>query len=258
MATKTGDGDGERLVARMVKHGAKQVEMADLMGQAQVLWHITDKDVVSETCLHAGEIMASGARNCRRALDLMARTDGTEGERDPDLATALRKYVEDTCEAIRKVDDALVKRGSGLATLLFEIPDRSHDEMSWRELVGRRNVIAHNLLSVDDQRIRREAERDFGRLYEMLSRVYFVPVKSDFDAGRYVGSTIRGDALGRLSPAEPGSKVAIGQGLVFIYEDERHGFVAYRWGRGANNEILISGPPGLHRISISHFKRDGS
>ena len=258
MATNTGAGNRERLVARMVKHGAKQVDPADLMDHAQVFWHITDKDVVSETCIHAEEVMASGARSCRAALDPLARMDRTRGARDPDLATALRKYVQDTCEAIKQVDKALEKKGSGLATLLFEIPDRSQVEMSWRDLVGRRDVMAHNLLTVDDRRVQREAQRDFGRLYEMLSRVYFVPVKSDFDAGRYVGSTIRGDALRRLSPAELGSKVATGQGLVFIYDDERHGFVAYRWGRGANNEILISAPPGLHRISISHFKRAGS
>lgn len=258
MATKTGDRDGERLMARMVKHGAEQVEMAELMDRALVHWHITDKDVVSETCLHAEEVMASGARSCRGALDLMARMDRTKGEPDPDLATALRKYVQDTCEAIKQVEGALKKKGSELATLLIEIPDRSHDEMSWRDLVGRRDVMAHNLLTVDDRRVRREAQRDFGRLYEMLSRVYFVPVKSDFDAGRYVGPTIRGDALGRLSPAEPGSKVAIGQGLVFIYEDERRGFVVLRLGRGANNEILISGSLGVIPISISHRKRDGS
>ena len=258
MATKTGDGDGERLMARMVKHGAEQVEMAELIDRALVQWHITDKDVVSETCIHAGELMASGARNCRRALELMTRMDRTEGEPDPDLATALSKYVQDTCEAIKQVDNALKKKGSGLATLLFEIPDRSQVEMSWRDLVGRRDVIAHQLLTVDDRRVRREAERDFGSLYEMLSRVYFAPVKSDLGAGRYVGPTIRGDALGRLSPAEPGSKVAIGQGLVFIYEDERRGFVVRRLGRGAHNEILLSGSVGAIPISISHPKRGGS
>ena len=258
MATNTGGGNRKRLVTRMVKHGAKQVEMADLMDQAQVAWCITDKDAVSETCLRAEEVMASGARSCRGALDLMARMDRTKGEPDPDLATALRKYVQDTCEAIKQVDDALEKRESSLATLLVEIPDRSHDEMSWRELVGRRDVMAHNLLTVDDERVRREAQRDFGRLYEMLSRVYFAPVKSDLDAGRGFAPMVRGDALGRLSPGEPGGKVAIGQGLVFICEDERQGFVVLRLGRGANNEILISGSPGVLPISVAHHKRAGS
>ncbi len=258
MTVNNGGENRERLVARMIKHGAKQVEMADLMDQAQVVWYITDKDVVSETCIHAEEVMSSGARSCRAALDVMARMDCTEGGWDSDLATALRKYVQDTCEAIKQVDNALKESGSDLATLLVEIPDRSHDEVSWRELVGRRDVMAHNLLSVDDQRVRCEAERDFGSLDELLSRVYFVPVKSDFDAGRVIGPMFKGAALKRLVPAEPDSEPTIGQGLVFIYEDERQGFVAFRIGRSASNELLITGPPGVHRISLAHLKRDGS
>ena len=122
----------------------------------------------------------------------MARMDGTEGARDPDLAIALRKYVEDTCEAVKQVDNALRKRGSSLGTLLFEVPDRAQGEMSWRDLVARRDVMAHRLLTVDDKRVRREAHRDFGRLHEMLSRVYFVPVKSDFDAARNSGGEVPG------------------------------------------------------------------
>ncbi len=186
----------ERLLARMVKHGAKQVEMADLIDQAQVLWFIEENDIVSETCIHAEELMASGARSCRGALDVIARMDRTEGARDPDLATALRKYVQDTCEAIKQVDNALNKKGSGLAPLLFEIPDRSHGEMSWRDLIGRRDVIAHQLLTVDDQRVWDEARRDFGSLYEMLSRVHFAPVKSDLDAGRGISPMFNGAVVG--------------------------------------------------------------
>lgn len=50
----------------------------------------------------------------------MARMDRTQGARDPDLATALKKYLEDTCEAIKQVDNALRKSGSDLATLLLQ------------------------------------------------------------------------------------------------------------------------------------------
>ena len=49
-------------------------------------------------------------------------------------------------------------------------------------LIGRRDVIAHGLLTVDDERVYREAERDFGLLVELISRVYFVPIKTDFGA----------------------------------------------------------------------------
>lgn len=49
--------------------------------------------------------------------------------------------------------------------------------------------------------------------------------------------------------------MTIGQSLVFIFEDERQGFVAFGFGCSANNEFLISGPPGVHRISMTHLKR---
>ena len=133
MATSEGGHDRTRLVARMLEHGATQVEMDDLMKQAQVVWQIGVGDLVSETCIHAEELMSSGARSCRSGLDVMARMDGTEGGEDPDLATALKKYVQDTCEAIKQVDNALKEKGPDLASLLFEVPDRSQDEMSWRD-----------------------------------------------------------------------------------------------------------------------------
>ena len=81
--TATAGGNGRaRLMTRMVEHGATQVAMADLMDQAQIVWRIGANDSVSETCIHAEEIMASGARSCRSALDVMARMQRTEGAQD--------------------------------------------------------------------------------------------------------------------------------------------------------------------------------
>ena len=227
--------------------------MAELMDQAQVIWRIGAEDTVSEACIYAEEIMASGARNCRSALVVMARMDDAVGSCDPDLATALKKYVEDTCEAIKQVDNALKEKDTDLATLIFEVPDRSQDEMSWRDLIGRRDVIAHKLLTVDDQRIHREAERDFGSLHELLSRVHFAPVKTHFEAGKGFCPLLKSDVVRLLSPVEPGRKPTIGQSLIFICEDEKRGFLAYRAGRSANNRVLFSGPAGTHRITVSGF-----
>ena len=252
MTTNTG-GDHTRLGARMLEHGATQVEMADLMEQAQVVWQIRAEDTVSETCIHAEELIASGARNCRSALEVMARMDGAEGSSDPDLATALKKYVEDACEAIKQVDNALKEKESDLAKLIFEVPDRSQHEMSWRDLIGRRDVIAHNLLTVDDQRIHREAKRDFGSLHELLSRLYFVPVKTHFEVGRGFSPLLKSEAVRLLSPAEPGRKPTIGQSLIFICEDEKRGFLAYRAGRSAKNHVLFTGPAGTLQITILGF-----
>ena len=255
MATSAGNAGLTRLMARMVRHGATQVGTADLMEQAQIVWRIGANDPVSETCVHAEEIMSSGARSCRKALDLMARMARTGDSQDPDLVTALRKYVEDTCEAIKQVDNTLKKNGSDLATLLFEVPDSSHGEMSWRDLIGRRDVIAHQLLTVNDQTVHREAQRDFDSLHALLSRVYFVPVKTNLDVGRGFGPMLKGDALRRLSPSEPGTQPTIGQSLVFVCEDEKRGFIAFRAGRSANNQLPIAGPPGTHRISVGRIDR---
>ena len=75
--------------------------------------------------------MASAARSCRSALDVMTRMDRMDGPKDPDLLTALKKYVEDACEAIKQVDTRLEHEESGLAQLLFEIPEASQGEVSW-------------------------------------------------------------------------------------------------------------------------------
>lgn len=251
MATNAGKTDLTHLMARMVKHGATQVGTADLMEKAEIVWRIAANDSVSETCVNVEEIMSSGARSCRKALNLMARMERTDDSQDPDLVAALRKYVEDTCEAIKQVDNALKRNGSDLATLLFEVPDSSHGEMSWRDLIGRRDVIAHQLLTVDDQIVHREAQRDFDSLHALLSRVYFVPVKTNLEVGRGFVPMLKWSALKRLSPSEPGRKPTIGQSLVFVCEDEKLGFVAFRAGRSTNNQFLIAGPPGTHRISLA-------
>ncbi len=240
-----GGGDRKRLLARMVEHGATEVELASLLEQSQIVWRIGAEEEVSETCVRLEELMARAARSCRSALGVMARMDRTDSPKDPDLLTALKKYVEDTCEAIKQVDNCLKRKGSGLAQLFFEIPEASQGEVSWRELVGRRDVLAHRLLTVDDERIYREAKRDFGALYELLSRVYFAPVKTELDVGKGFSPLFRTDALRRLAPSVDGRRPEIGSSLVFVCEDSEKGFLAFRVGRSESNEILLGRPAGL-------------
>ena len=108
------------------------------MERSPIVWSIGEKDEVSKTCIHLEEWMASATRNCNSALDVTTRMDSTDGQKDPVLLTALKKYVQDTCEAIKQVDDSLQKKGSSLTQVLIEIPDASQGEVSWRELIGRR------------------------------------------------------------------------------------------------------------------------
>ena len=176
----------------------------------------------------------------------MDRMRQDEGARDADLMTALKKYVEDTCEAIKQVDNELTQNGSSLETLLFEIPGQSDEQVSWRNLVGRRDVIAHQLLTVDDRRVYREAERDFCSLHELISRVYFAPIKTRFKAGRGAGPLLRLEALDSLMPAVGGERPRIGTALVFVFEDEVEGFLSIRMGRTEKNKIALQTPRPMH------------
>ena len=194
-----------RVFTRLIEHGATHVEMDRMIKESKIIWQIRPDHELSETCIHLEEFMSSAARSCQSALSVIDRIHCSGDPKDPDLLTALKKYVEDTGEAIKEVDATLSCNNASLAALLFEIPDKVEgDEASWRSLIGRRIVIAHRLLTVDDERVYRETVRDFGSLHELLSRVYFVPIKSDLASGVSFSPFLRADVVRRLPPVVHG------------------------------------------------------
>ena len=230
----------ERLVSRLARHGAQRVSMSKLVAEGQIVWTIGRDQEVSNACVHAEEFMSSAARNCRQAIALIARMGDGEAKNDPDLLTALKKYVEDACAAIKEVDNELKRNGSSLETLLFEIPGESDGQISWRGLIGRRDVIAHQLLTVDNNRVYREAERDFGLLHELISRVYFAPIKTDLHSSPSPQPLIQTKVLKNLTPVKPGQPPRIGDSIVLIFEDAADGFVWVRMGRTEQNKVVLA------------------
>ena len=179
------------------------------------------------------EFMLSAARSTQAALRVIDCIQ-VANELDTDLMADLKRYVEDTSEAIKKVDDKLKEVGTSLAALLFELPDKtSANEASWRNLIGRRIILAHKLLTIDDSQVYGEAIRDFGPLNELISSVNFVPVKTDLASGRGFSPMIRAHTLRALSPSAPGETPTIGSSLIFIPEDKQKGFVALRYRRAS-------------------------
>lgn len=240
--SRTGPQETQRFVSKLVKHGASRVSLGELVAQSQIIWTIRPNQKVSKACVHAEEFMSSAARDSQRALSVMDRMSQGGGSKDPDLMTALKKYVEDTCEAIKQVDNELKRNDSSLGTLLFEIPGQSDDQVSWRNLIARRDVIAHQLLTIDDRRVYREAEQDFHSLRELISRIYFGPVKTNISAGQGATPLLRGGVVNRLTPTVRGERPHIGSSVVFVLEDEVDGFWCLRMGRTATNEILLQTP----------------
>ena len=240
-----------RVFTKMLMHGARQVEVSELYRETQVAWRIGPEEELSETCIHLEEFLSSAARNSRNALRLMDRMRSS-GDPNTDHLTALKKYVEDTCEAIKVVDNTLRGHGSSLDSLLFEVPrEGSEDELTWRSLIGRRDVIAHDLLAVDDNQVHREASRDFNSLNQLLSRVYFVPAKTDWESDEGFTPLIKADAWRSLAPSAQGQTPHIGEALVFICEDKKEGFLSFRIGRTVGDHVLMSISHAPRRIRIS-------
>ena len=245
------------LIARLDEQGAKRVEMDEFFSESLVVWKIEDWAEVSETCIYLEEFMSSAIRNCKKAIEVIGLISESENDREEHLLTALKKYVEDTSEALKAIDDALDKSNTRLDALLFEIPNKSSsDELSWRNLIARRIIIAHRLLTVDNERVYREAKRDFRRLDELISRVYFAPVKTDLANGPGLSPTIKTEVIKALSPYEVGRAPRICETLVIICEDKIRGLLCFRLARGKDSSILLIGPPGVE-LSVLALGRKG-
>ena len=239
------------MLTKMLEHGATHVEMDRMVEESVIIWQIRPDQEMSETCVHLEEFMSSATRHCQSALRVIDRIHGSGEQKDPDLLTALKKYVENAGEAIREVDDTLGRNNASLASLLFEMPNNTgDDEASWRNLIGRRNVIAHQLLTVDDEQVYREAMRDFGSLHQLRSSVFFAPVKTDLASGEIHSPALRTELVTNLVPTTHGQTPRIGESLIFIYEDKKEGLWPIRFGRSENNKVLIASSHRFPSLSV--------
>ena len=216
----------------------------------------------SDTCVKLGEWLGRARSDAEGALHAIAQLNKPEHSQNHSLfLTALKKYVEDTCLAIKEMDNILKRHGSSLDILIFEIPNTNRaDDMSWRNLIGRRDVIAHNLLTIDNKRVYDEAVRDFTRLHQLLSKISFVPYKTDTNGGGvHVG--FNPDGLKDLVPHKGDEPWTIGQSLIFISEHKQQGLVSFRVGRadsGGNmlsTLVMSSSFGGIFNIRLEAFRK---
>ena len=142
------------------------------------------------------------------------------------------------------MDNRLKKLHSGLNELFPEIS-------SWKSLIGRRDVIAHQILTLDDGRLREEAERDFRGLCQLLSNIHFALAIIDLEQDIGPEVVVQSNLLGKLAPSEAGQTFELGGALVIVCLDVRKGIVAFRFGRGPDNQALLAvSHPGEYRFSV--------
>ena len=128
-----------------------------------------------------------------------------------------------------------------MAELFPDLSDGAEDTTTWKELIGRRDAIAHKILTIDNDRVRDEADQDFRTLHSLLRNISFVPKMTDITNGRGIEVSLRVDELHRLPAITPQSNVtAIGASLILVHDDFQLGLQTLRLARSPDNKLLIA------------------
>ena len=188
----TTTGDVASWLAKRERHGATRVEMDAMFDDAVVFFPVPTSRPIAEPCVEMSEFVSAASRSAVAAVEVLDRPNT---EDDPHLVTALKKYVEDTGQALKEVDNRLKKLHSGLNELFPEIP-------SWKALIRRRDVIAHKILTLDNDKVRKEADRDFRALCQLLPNIHFAPTVTDLEQGIGPEVVFRSNQIRKLAPSE--------------------------------------------------------
>ncbi len=239
---RTTTTDSATWIAKRERHGATRVDVGKMYEDAVVNFPVSTNRPIAEPCVEMSEFMFAAARSAVAGVEVLDRLNT---EDDPHLVAALERYIEVTGQALKEVDSRLKKLHSGLNEMFPEIS-------LWKSLIGRRNVIAHRILTLDDNRIREEADRDFRALCQLLSNIHFAPTLIDIEQGIGPEVCVRSDLLRQLAASEAGQEGFVpGGAMVIVCLDARKGIVAFRFGRGPDNQALLAtSHPGEYRFTV--------
>ena len=234
--------DSVTWLAERERRAATRVDMERMYEDAIVIFSVSTSSPIAEPCVEMSEFIAAAARSAVAGVEVLDRLNT---EDDPHLVAALKRYVEETGQALKEVDNRLKKLHSGLNELFPEIP-------SWKSLISRRDVIAHQILTLDDGKVREEADRDFRALCQLLSNIHFAPTFIDIEQGIGPEFCVRSNLLRELEPSEAGQEGFVpGGALVIVCLDARKGIVTFRLGRGPDNQALLAmSHPGEYRFTV--------
>ncbi len=240
---RTTTTDSATWLAERERRGATRVEMDPMFEDAVVGFPVSTSSPIAEPCVEMYEFMSAAARSAVAGVEVLDRLNT---EDDPHLVAALKRYIEDTGQALKEVDNRLKKLHSGLNELFPEIS-------SWKSLISRRDVIAHRILTLDDVKVREEADRDFRALSQLLSNIHFAPTIIGLEQGIGPRVNFRAEYLRGLVPSEAGQDAFVpGSTAIIVCLDVRKGLVTFRLGRGPDNQALLAiSHPGEYTFTVS-------
>ena len=241
--------DAASWIAERERRSAARAEMEGMFDDAVVVLPVSTSRPIAEPCVEMYEFMSAAARSAVAGGEVL---DRLKTEDDPHLVAALKRYVEDTGQALKEVDNRLKQLHSGLNQLFPEIS-------SWKELIGRRDVIAHQILTLDDDKIRKEADRDFRALCRLLGNIHFAPTIIDLERGIGPQVIVRADYLRGLTTSESGQDAfVLGGSMVVVCLDTSKGIIVFRLGRSSNNRALMAvSHPGEYTFTVYEANSPG-
>ena len=160
---------------------------------------------------------------------------------DRDLQWALVKHVENAQEAVSSLDAI---SGKKLFPILVELPLKAeNDELSWRGLIGMRQVLVHKPWAVDHAVVWRTATEEFPALLTLIESTTIDVEPTDVENGR--GPTIDVSARKLISGAKtvPGDKMALTGSQVLVFRDVTHGLGALHVGLAEGTSVLVGASP---------------
>ena len=102
-------------------------------------------------------------------------------------------------------------------------------------------MIAHQILTTDEDRVREEANLDFRALSQLLPNIHFAPAITDLEQGIGPNVIVCSNRLRELAPSEAGQPAfVLGGARVIVCLDAREGIVTFRFGRSPDNEALLA------------------
>lgn len=158
--------------------------------------------------------------------------------------TALAKYVENTTESIKQLDN--LTKGKLFAQLV-EIPERSTEEgaMTWRNMIGMRDRLSHKFYETDQDLLVNVVKEDFPKL-AILFRTLLIGQWTTRD-GRFVFSSDTADIPRPTEASHPVSGPGPGRSSIVALYHSSHGWTLIR---------LFGTPEGsFHTVLLSQESR---
>ena len=171
----------------------------------------------------------------------LSRRMSTQGDlrEDHDFRWGLVKHVENAQETVQALDKA---SGYRLLSVLVELPlEADGDDLSWKGLIGMRNVLAHQPWALDHAVVWRTVTEEFPILLAVIDATTIEVEPSDVENGRQPKIMVDVATLMAGTGTTIGGKMSPTGSQILVFRDLTHGLGALHVGRSDDGTSRLVG-----------------